>query len=192
MLSGCKDSQTSADIGAGQMGAAKAAGAMTTAFRHTITPTITCEDLLTRMRQYLKRNNFEQVPQMSSDQYVQMESPFVHYQAKKRNKRSLPPSLASRELVTPSSPIPTPQQMGRSNSSPMLFSPQEAAMDNLLNRLEREIEMLRYQANSPTPNTTMTGMLPPGPELNHPLSPQRFSQPLSPQGQFNSLSQGHW
>merc|ERR1711907_300648 len=59
MISGCKDDQTSADMSGGGQ---KAAGAMTTSFRHVITPEISCEDLLQRMRQYLKRNHFNQVP----------------------------------------------------------------------------------------------------------------------------------
>merc|ERR1712217_638410 len=78
MISGCKDSQTSADVQAGSMGAKRAAGAMTTAFRHAINPTISCEDLLLEMRRFLKRNGYDQVPQMSSEQFVQLDSPFVH------------------------------------------------------------------------------------------------------------------
>merc|ERR1712039_88601 len=83
MISGCKDSQTSADVQAGSMGAKRAAGAMTTAFRHTISPTISCEDLLLEMRRFLKGNGYEQVPQMSSEQFVQLDASFVNYRVKK-------------------------------------------------------------------------------------------------------------
>merc|ERR1719498_249836 len=95
MISGCKDTQTSADVGAGSMGVAKAAGAMTTAFRHTVNQSISCQDLLTGMRAYLKRNGFDQVPQMSSDNSVQLDAPFAHYQEKRRGKRDLPLGLAN-------------------------------------------------------------------------------------------------
>lgn len=79
MLSGCKDVQTSADVQAGAMGASKAAGAMTTAFRHCISPDISCLELITRIQSYLKRNGYEQVPQLSSEQFIDLESSFVHY-----------------------------------------------------------------------------------------------------------------
>lgn len=42
MISGCKDSQTSADVQA--LAAQKSAGAMTTAFRSCVSRSITCED----------------------------------------------------------------------------------------------------------------------------------------------------
>lgn len=113
MISGCKDSQTSADVSAGSLGVQKAAGAMTTAFRHTINQSISCHDLLINMRSYLKRNGFDQVPQMSSDKFVQLDCSFVHYQERKRNKRGLPPCLAA----SGGSPMPSP--MGMAGPSPM-------------------------------------------------------------------------
>merc|ERR1719159_796811 len=85
MISGCRDDQTSADMSGGGQ---KAAGAMTTSFRHVITPDISCEDLLQRMRQYLKRNHFNQVPQMSSDIFVQLDASFVKYETASANKQS--------------------------------------------------------------------------------------------------------
>lgn len=88
MISGCKDSQTSADVQAGSMGAARAAGAMTTSFRHTISPTIYCEDLLLGMRHFLKKNHYDQVPQMSSEQFVQLDSKFVGYATKKAHRKA--------------------------------------------------------------------------------------------------------
>merc|ERR1712178_627584 len=79
MLSGCKDAQTSADVQSGQLGNQRAAGAMTTALKHCLTPTISCFDLIIRMRQYLRRNNFEQVPQLCSEQFLQLDTKFVNY-----------------------------------------------------------------------------------------------------------------
>merc|ERR1712216_129532 len=113
MISGCKDSQTSADVGAGSMGVQKAAGAMTTAFRHTINQSVTCHDLLINMRAYLKRNGFDQVPQMSSDKFVQLDSSFVHYQEKKMDKRPLPPSQTGHAsaMPTPQGAMPSPMGM---------------------------------------------------------------------------------
>lgn len=93
MLSGCKDSQTSADIGAGQAGAEEAAGAMTTALRSQLTPSISCHKLLKNMRRFLKRNRFAQVPQMSSEQFVQLNSSFANYQAKRKGQRDVEPPV---------------------------------------------------------------------------------------------------
>merc|ERR1712178_553875 len=98
------------------MGVQKAAGAMTTAFRHTINQSVTCHDLLINMRAYLKRNGFDQVPQMSSDKFVQLDSSFVHYQEKKMGKRPLPPTQSGVPMG-----MPTPQ-----GSMPMMPTPQSA------------------------------------------------------------------
>eukprot|EP00929_Paragymnodinium_shiwhaense_P094551 TRINITY_DN5516_c0_g2_i1.p1 TRINITY_DN5516_c0_g2~~TRINITY_DN5516_c0_g2_i1.p1 ORF type:complete len:928 (+),score=244.21 TRINITY_DN5516_c0_g2_i1:411-2786(+) len=79
MISGCEDNQTSGDVGAGHLGNERAAGAMTTALRNTLTPEISCEDLMMKMRTYLKKNGFAQVPQMSSEQFLSLDSSYVRY-----------------------------------------------------------------------------------------------------------------
>jgi len=120
MISGCQDTQTSADVQAGSMGAAKAAGAMTTAFRHCVNPSISCEDLLVGMRSFLKQNRYEQVPQMSSEQFMQMDSSFVNYAGK--NGGSAAPAAASSAPFSPSTPVngrlggqASPHQYGATN-----------------------------------------------------------------------------
>jgi hypothetical protein len=60
MISGCMDTQTSADARIG----GKWAGAMTTAYVESIKGDIECEDLLDKMRAYLKRHGYTQHPQM--------------------------------------------------------------------------------------------------------------------------------
>lgn len=91
MISGCKDTQTSADASDG----IKAAGAMTTAFRHCINRQITCEDLLLEMRDWLRRERYEQEPQMSSEQFLQLDCPFVGYEAKNRHERGFRPNAST-------------------------------------------------------------------------------------------------
>merc|ERR1711976_594532 len=91
MLSGCKDSQTSADIQPGQAGSEAAAGAMTTALRSELTPSISCHRLLQNMRQFLKRNRYTQVPQMSSEQFVQLNSSFANYKATRKAQHDSEP-----------------------------------------------------------------------------------------------------
>mmetsp|Transcript_94718 Transcript_94718/g.173573 ORF Transcript_94718/g.173573 Transcript_94718/m.173573 type:complete len:724 (+) Transcript_94718:44-2215(+) len=81
MLSGCKDDQVSADVKAGSMGMEEAAGAMTTALKNTVTPTISCHKLLQNMRTFLKESGYKQLPQMSSEQFVQLDSSFIDYRA---------------------------------------------------------------------------------------------------------------
>mmetsp|Transcript_125164 Transcript_125164/g.227676 ORF Transcript_125164/g.227676 Transcript_125164/m.227676 type:complete len:1266 (-) Transcript_125164:175-3972(-) len=122
MISGCKDEQTSADIGAGTAGAAKASGAMTTAFRHCINRQITCQDLLHSMRVFLKQNRFDQVPQMGSEQFVQLDHSFVDYQMKKRTKRALPPSQTTRSLRSTGAPPPHPAPQSFSSVPQQSFS----------------------------------------------------------------------
>lgn len=105
MISGCKDDQTSADVQAGSMGALQAAGAMTTAFRHSITPTISCEDLLQSMRAFLRQNRYDQVPQMSSERFVQLDSSFVSYAARKGPSRHSAPAAAASPPSVPKLPL---------------------------------------------------------------------------------------
>jgi hypothetical protein len=177
MISGCKDSQTSADISGGSLGTAKSAGAMTTAFRHAITSDITCQDLLLNMRHFLKRNNFQQVPQMSSDQFVQLDTPFLHYQMKKRGKRELPPSHA-RALASSPSPSVNPNDVMSTVAPHLQFNPNDVmttvplsareprsghsfkssipdltddfVLGSRINRLEQEISRLRTTGASPS------------------------------------------
>lgn len=60
LLTGCMDTQTSADARIN----GKWAGAMTTSYLETITADIECEELLNKMRDYLKRNGYSQYPQL--------------------------------------------------------------------------------------------------------------------------------
>lgn len=62
MISGCMDNQTSADARIGK----KWTGAMTTSYIESTKGDIECEDLLNKMRDYLKRNGYTQYPQMCS------------------------------------------------------------------------------------------------------------------------------
>jgi hypothetical protein len=170
VLSGCKDPQTSVDNSVRTPGASKDAGAMTTALRHTISPTITCEELLNRMRKYLKRNHFDQVPQMSSDHFVQLDATFVDYQERKRNKRALPPTLCSRAAT------PTLQggmvRQGHSSSAPTLtLASYDPAAESRLSRLEEEIARLRNQQSS----SPLMGRSPSSPMIRSPQLSNRYS-----------------
>jgi len=75
MLSGCKDSQTSADA---QIGT-EYAGAMTKALQNCIKqrPTLSFHHLLQSMRSYLKRGKYTQVPQMSSERMLDLSESVV-------------------------------------------------------------------------------------------------------------------
>jgi len=174
MLSGCKDTQTSADVSAGSMGVAKAAGAMTTAFRHTISPDIACEDLLVRMRSFLKQNGYDQVPQMSSEQFVQLDSSFVGYAVTKRTKRGLPPTLSppaqtapfqTRQQAAPTAPMSTPARPQQS----MHLDTEKYVMDTRIHKLEEQIAELRKQQQSPPPSGTYDGYA--GFAMQQPVAP---------------------
>lgn len=60
LLTGCMDTQTSADARIG----GKWAGAMTTSYLESITDDIECEDLLTKMRDCMKTHGYTQYPQI--------------------------------------------------------------------------------------------------------------------------------
>merc|ERR1719316_2413354 len=79
MLSGCQDNQTSADIQAGADNALPA-GAMTTAFKHVVTsrhPHVSAQEMLREMRQFLKDHRYTQVPQLSSEQFLDLDEPLI-------------------------------------------------------------------------------------------------------------------
>jgi len=157
MISGCKDSQTSADVQAGSLGTTAAAGAMTTALRHVLTPSVSCGDLLQHMRSFLRSNRFDQVPQMSSEQFVQMDCSFVHYQSKRRGKRALP------ETMVCGPPPPTSTLTCPGITSPELWN-DNSRLDSLagggvdmnkylemvrMNKIQAEINSLRASPISP-------------------------------------------
>eukprot|EP00403_Amphidinium_massartii_P029033 CAMPEP_0178404166 /NCGR_PEP_ID=MMETSP0689_2-20121128/17740_1 /TAXON_ID=160604 /ORGANISM="Amphidinium massartii, Strain CS-259" /LENGTH=1059 /DNA_ID=CAMNT_0020025135 /DNA_START=238 /DNA_END=3413 /DNA_ORIENTATION=- len=118
MISGCKDNQTSADV----QQAGQAAGAMTTAFHRSITPTITCEELLVRMRSFLKQNRYAQVPQMSSDQFISLNSTYVDYQQKRKQKPHFPSHASGTRDLTfaPTAPGMQPAMPQQQMAMPMV------------------------------------------------------------------------
>jgi len=169
MISGCKDSQTSADVQAG--GNQKAAGAMTTAFRNCVNRTITCEDLLLKMRDYLKRHKYEQVPQMSSEQYVQLDAPFVSYAAVPKKSREITfstPWAPTTSHPTPPTPAPQVFSMSTPPASPMLHAAAPPAMHG------PPSPMLHAAAPPmvhPLPSPMMHG------QVGHPQSPMMHQAP---------------
>ncbi|CAE7531429.1 MCA1 [Symbiodinium natans] len=78
LLSGCKDFQTSSDISGGIAGN-RAAGAMTTAFRKIISKkkSISYHHLLLEMRNFLKQQGFDQVPQLCMEFHLNFEESFL-------------------------------------------------------------------------------------------------------------------
>jgi len=177
MISGCKDDQTSADMSGSA--SSKAAGAMTTAFRHSISPTISCEDLLLQMRQFLVKNSFSQVPQMSSDNYLQLDSSFTNYQAKRRHRE---PTLGfvHRQLngdAAAMSSLQAAAQMG----SPLVQPSRAMAVDSRIHRLEEQIQELRHR--SPLRITPVT------PPLTGSFSPMMQARSLQSQGALAWSSQ---
>jgi len=205
VLSNYQDSQTSADKVTN-----KAAGAMTTAFRHTITPTITCEDLLLRMRKYLQRNNFEQVPQLSSSQFVQLDSVFASYQVRKRGKTGFAATWSSRAR-TPIAAAPMSPRSTSYLAQSAASVPGDAGIDSRLGRLEEEIARLNWnhqRGASPMMgrnlSSPMAGAAQPSPMLmsgqlphrsadlsqSYPQSPQRSPQQLSHPYQQSPRQQG--
>jgi hypothetical protein len=66
MISGCMDTQTSADAYIGD----RYCGAMTAAYMDAIKDDVTCTNLLNNMRTYLAKNKYAQYPQMSSSSNI--------------------------------------------------------------------------------------------------------------------------
>ena len=69
MISGCSDTQTSADASINQ----RFNGAMTWSFLECVAPDICWRDLLKNMRSALKSRGFSQLPQMSSGSIVNID-----------------------------------------------------------------------------------------------------------------------
>jgi len=116
MISGCKDSQTAADVQAGSMGMAKASGVMTTAFKHCMSGTATCQDLLMGMRTFLKENGFVQTPQMSSNTFLQLDCKFAHYGSMKTGSRPAPIPAVASPASTPAPPLHPQATAGHSQA----------------------------------------------------------------------------
>jgi len=139
MLSGCQDSQTSADL-SGSSSSQKAAGAMTTALKQTLTPNVSCHKLTQHMRRYLRRNHFSQVPQMSSEQFVQLDSSFVRYEAHRAAKR------AASRTIPGAPPFPAFE------SAPATPGGDASRIDRLeeeLSRLKQQQSMMLQQGFAP-------------------------------------------
>ena len=75
MISGCMDSQTSADAFIEK----KSQGAMTWSFLNSINynPKFTLGSLLQNMRNLLRQNGYDQIPQCSSGKLIKIDSPFT-------------------------------------------------------------------------------------------------------------------
>lgn len=52
------------------------------AFKHCLTEDISCHKLLQRMRRYLKKHGYPQVPQMHSEEFLRLDEPFAAYTCK--------------------------------------------------------------------------------------------------------------
>jgi hypothetical protein len=71
MISGCMDTQTSMDAAfVVEPGITKFSGAMTTSFLHEVAREKTLIDVFLGMRKYLRNNGFEQIPQLTSGQFI--------------------------------------------------------------------------------------------------------------------------
>jgi hypothetical protein len=79
MISGCRDDQTSSDAYLQNKLEKKYEyqGAMTSAFLNSYKDNISYKILINNMRKWLKENNFEQVPQLSSGKSINMDGRFL-------------------------------------------------------------------------------------------------------------------
>mmetsp|Transcript_130655 Transcript_130655/g.418992 ORF Transcript_130655/g.418992 Transcript_130655/m.418992 type:complete len:1218 (+) Transcript_130655:92-3745(+) len=188
MISGCQDTQTSADVSAGSMGVAQAAGAMTTALRNCISPTVSCQDLLLRMRDYLNSNTYAQVPQMSSEQYINLESSFVTYSPKGYGSPSARdiqfavsphPQLQPAD-VAPAIAAPQPAQVGGGVSPTRM---DDSVMANRIQNLEQKIMEIRKRSQSPMLTRQQTRLSP-----MYSTSPMQQASTSSPQLPMGGMS----
>lgn len=79
MISGSKDSQTSSDayLYDKNQGRMEYQGAMTASFINNYQNGMTYKELIQKMREWLKKNKFTQVPQLSSGQHINVNSKFI-------------------------------------------------------------------------------------------------------------------
>lgn len=79
MISGCRDNQTSADAYVLDVNTRRNAfqGAMTASFITNYSDEISTIDLITKMRDWLRVNNYNQIPQVSSGKMMIINRPFT-------------------------------------------------------------------------------------------------------------------
>lgn len=79
MISGCRDSQTSADayLANPDLNRYQYQGAMTASFLDNYRDNVTYDNLIRSMRKWLDENGFDQVPQLSSGKFINVKSPFL-------------------------------------------------------------------------------------------------------------------
>jgi len=155
---------------------------MTTAFKQSISATISCEELLLRMRQVLKRGGFQQLPQMSSERFVQLDSSFLSYVGRGRGR--MPPPPESEAKPPSASPKPASPSVSSKPVSPKTTAPpaveqvdtSKYVMDTRINRLEEQIAQLRF-ANPSQQDAAYPGGHTHG--LQYPLSQGAVHDPLS-------------
>lgn len=98
MISGCKDTQTSADVGNTASlgnGTSGAGGAATQCLTYTLlnTSNLSYKDTMIQTREMLSRKKFEQVPQLSASKPINLDSKFsltAKFAVDSTMKRSLP------------------------------------------------------------------------------------------------------
>merc|ERR1719160_2262388 len=135
MISGCQDDQTSADIAASSMQSRKATGAMTMAFKHCLTEDISCHKLLQRMRRYLKKQGYPQVPQMHSEEFLRLDEPFAAYSCKAK--------AAPAESTSVQAPKTRDLQLGSPIQSSSNLPPSTGSLDEQMKEMETQLDHLR-------------------------------------------------
>jgi uncharacterized caspase-like protein len=145
MISGCRDDQTSADVAASMN--RKSAGAMTQSFKHCLTEDISCHKLLQRMRRYLKKHGYSQVPQMHSEQFLRLDEPFAGYTPRVKagqvdSSASVPDAAPKTRDLQIAPPAPA-SNMGLPSSTGSLdeqLKAMEAQLDHLRKRKAAEVD----------------------------------------------------
>lgn len=126
MISGCKDMRASSEMPAGSRVPLGAAGAVTFAFNHTVTPQITCLDLMRGMHAFLRRNGFAHLPKLTSEHFIDFAATFVDYRQDVRSHGRFP--LGSQAPVTTAVSRPTGATSVPSHSSITSAAPQSAEL----------------------------------------------------------------
>eukprot|EP00746_Dinoflagellata_sp_MGD_P151478 gnl/MRDRNA2_/MRDRNA2_83069_c0_seq1.p1 gnl/MRDRNA2_/MRDRNA2_83069_c0~~gnl/MRDRNA2_/MRDRNA2_83069_c0_seq1.p1 ORF type:complete len:2124 (-),score=461.30 gnl/MRDRNA2_/MRDRNA2_83069_c0_seq1:152-6523(-) len=149
MISGCNDDQTSADVAASSMQNRKAAGAMTMAFKHCLTQDLSCHKLLQRMRRFLKKHGYRQVPQMHSEEFLRLDEPFAAYTCKTK--------VAIAESNPGQAPKTRDLPMGSPISSTNQLPPSTGSLDEQLKEMEAQLDNLRKKKAAELQQTTDMG-----------------------------------
>lgn len=149
VISEFQDEQGSSDFVAESMGGRKGLGALTQAFVSCVSESISYHKLLQRMRRFLRKQGYLQVPQIGSEQFLKLDESIVQHE------KGRPSSRPNSSAVCP------PSQCGPGTSGKG-----ECLIDMELAQMEAQVRELRRKKAEEEQASAAAQVVQPNPEPN--------------------------